>query len=186
MSRSLLIALMVAVAGAAEASAPPQAWHHLRCLTGASQRLAAGAAERSPLVAALIGELEQSDVIVYLDVVTSPPDGEFRASTTFVAWTGGMRYVLVQVDAYLTLPIEQIAMLGHELAHAVEVARAPQVHDAAGFRRLYGEIGTEWRPGHFETTNAQAAERRVRDEVLWNRPKHGGARPAMPRPPGHP
>ncbi len=181
MPKSLLVAVMIAVAGTAQAAQLPQAWTHLRCLTDASQRLTAAAVERSPLVATLIGELEHSDVIVYLQVVTSPPDAEFRASTTFMTWAGGFRFLLVQVDAYRTLPIEQIAMLGHELCHTLEVARAPQVRDVESFRRLYREIGTQWRPGHFETADAQAAERRVRDEVLWSAPKHGGARPATPR-----
>jgi len=177
----LLVAVMVAVTGIAEAGGTPETWHHLRCPSSSSQQLAAAAVERSPLVATLIGELERSDVIVYLEVVTSPPDTEFRASTTFMAWAGGIRFLLVQVDAYRTLPIERIAMLGHELCHALEVARAPQVHDVESFRRFYKEIGTQWRPGHFETADAQAAERRVRDEVLWSAPKHGWARPVTPR-----
>lgn len=177
MCRPLLIALMVAVIGTVEAAGPPQAWNHLRCLSGSSQQLAAAAAERSPLVATFIGELEQSNVIVYLELITTPPDNDLRSSTTFVAWTGGNRFLLVQVTGYGAAPSERIAMLGHELCHALEVARAPQVRDVETFRRLYEGIGTQWGTGRFETANAQAAERRVRDEVLWAGSKHGGARP---------
>ena len=99
MRKSLLVALIVAVAGTARAVQPPRAWSHLRCLTGASQQLAAAAVERSPLVATLLGELEQSDVVVYLEALTSPPDNEFHGATTFVAWAGGVRFLRVQVDA---------------------------------------------------------------------------------------
>ncbi len=179
MCRPLLVALMVTVAGTVDAAGPPQAWSHLRCLTGPSQKLAASAVERSPLIATFVKELERSDVIVYLELLTAP-HGELHAWTTFVAWTGGNRYLLLQVDGRDTGPSERIAMLGHELCHALEVARAPQVHDTASFRRLYEDIGTQWGPDRFETADARAAERRVRDDVTSSGSRRGRSHAGEP------
>ncbi len=182
MRRMLLVILMLAAARTLDAAAVPPAWAHLRCLTDLSRELASAAAERSTLISSFIDELERSDVVVYLKVVASPSEDEFRASTTFLSWSAGTRFLFVRVDAFHTLPIEQIALLGHELRHCLEVALAPQVRDLESFRNLFAKTGNEWQPGQFETDAARVAERRVREEVLWRGSTHGRAKAYGARP----
>jgi hypothetical protein len=59
---------------------------------------------------------------------------------TFMAASGGRRYVNVRIACGLN-PDEQIAALGHELRHAVEIADAPSVVDVASLGELYRRIG---------------------------------------------
>jgi hypothetical protein len=76
--------------------------------------------DASPSFRALIERLETTDVVVFVQCarLRSRLDGEL----TFLAAAGGLRYVLVRIG--WDLPLERkIAVLGHELQHALEVAR---------------------------------------------------------------
>jgi hypothetical protein len=57
-----------------------------------------------------------------------------------VSAAGGFRYVHVRV-ARLLSPDQQIALIGHELRHAVEIADAPDIVDEASLARAYQRIG---------------------------------------------
>jgi hypothetical protein len=60
----------------------------------------------------------------------------------------------------------QVAALGHELQHAMEVADAPDVRDEGALARFYARIGTEGAlPRSYDTLAAQLAGRRVLMEV---------------------
>jgi hypothetical protein len=59
---------------------------------------------------------------------------------TFVSAVGGYRYVHIRV-ARLASAAVQIALIGHELRHAVEIADAPGVVDASSLVREYEKIG---------------------------------------------
>jgi hypothetical protein len=61
---------------------------------------------------------------------------------------------------------ERIALLGHELQHAVEIAGAPEVTSLEQLRRFYagrgwGAVGSD----HYETAAARRAEDMVRHEL---------------------
>ena len=64
---------------------------------------------------------------------------------------------------------EQASALGHELQHAVEVAREPWVVDQASFEGLYRHIGqpsaVESRVPCYETAAAKRAGERVLAEI---------------------
>jgi hypothetical protein len=167
-------AVLLLVAWTVQAAPPPKpAWDHLRTVSPASAALVAAAVERSPLVRHFIDDLERSDVIVYVEALASPTIGGLRGRMLFVTWNAGCRYLHVQVDAFFTPQTDQIAMLGHELRHALEVAQAPEVRDVASFRRLFQHIGRESTRDRYETGNARTAERQVRAEVMEGRPSPG-------------
>jgi hypothetical protein len=120
--------------------------------------------QRSATFRGLIDTLEDSDVIVYVErraIVSG------TAFLQFVTQAGGNRYVRITLDTELTANAG-VALLGHELQHAVEVARAPWVVDIAAFGDLYRAIGhssCEEPQRCFDTTAAVDAGRRVRMEL---------------------
>ena len=92
----------------------------------------------SPSFRALIERLETTDVVVYVQCarLRSRLDGEL----TFLAAAGGLRYVLVRIG--WDLPLERkIAVLGHELQHALEVAQNPDIVSAGTMALAYERFG---------------------------------------------
>jgi hypothetical protein len=92
----------------------------------------------SPSFRALIEELEATDVVVYVQCarLRSRLDGEL----TFLTAAGGLRYVIVRIAWDLPLP-RKIAILGHELQHALEVARTPDIVSARTMALAYERFG---------------------------------------------
>jgi hypothetical protein len=80
---------------------------------------------RSPTFRRLVRELNDSDVVVHVLPGRVPPGlrGQLRHT---VAAVEGLRYLFITVDARAAGPLA-IAIIGHELQHALEVARAPEV-----------------------------------------------------------
>jgi hypothetical protein len=94
-----------------------------------------------------------------------------RGTTHLLSATAAGRYLQVWVDAQRT-EAERIAVLGHELQHAVEVAADANVRDALSFARLFECLGAESGGGaaraktrQFETAMAQQVEARVLAEA---------------------
>jgi hypothetical protein len=113
----------------------------------------------------LVDRLRQSDVIVYLECGgTGSPGGRL----TFVTAAANWRYVHVRV-ARLAAADVQIALIGHELRHAVEVADAPDVVDLPSLMREYQRIGflsPRLNPGvSFDSSEAVDAGYRVLREL---------------------
>lgn len=174
MREALLAATFAWVAVTAEAAASCTAsWDHTRSLSKPTASLVCVAAKSSPLVRVLLDAIEQSDVIVYVGVLTEPYDAQVRGGTRFAVQAGGIRYLRVEVEGHRRSLADQIATLGHELCHVLEVARSPQVKDRASFSRLYQDIGVEWKKNHFETEDARAVERQVMVEVAGGRSAQG-------------
>lgn len=183
MRRGFLIAVFLLVAQTVTGAGPAKpARTRIRCLSGLSRALAVSGVDRSALVETFVGELERSDVVVYLEVLTAPSTGDIRGSMRFVSAAAGLRYLLIQVNGYHAMQAEQIAVLGHELWHALEVARAPGIRDLPSFRRYYQEHGVGWGSRCFETDEARAAEQRVRADVADGRPRLNEQHRLDPRP----
>ncbi len=166
--RLVLIAAFLslsACAGAMAEPAPRTAWTRTRPLSPGATRLLATAAERSSTVAALLNEIELTDVVVY--VADSMPGVESGPASklVFLATAGTSRCLLVRVDHWRLSPLERIAQLGHELQHALEVAAAPEVKNAEGLAQLYGRIGWKGQGNRFESEAARTVGYRVRREV---------------------
>src|SRR6185436_15393866 len=119
----------------------------------------------SPTLRALVARLHASDVVVYLRCDAAGPDGRL----TFVASAGGYRYVVVRMTHFPRA--QQIAIMAHELQHAVEIADTPAIVDGDSLAREYTRIGyvNEWSslPGlAFDTKAAVRAGQQVLRELL--------------------
>lgn len=112
----------------------------------------------------LMARLERSDVIVYIEQVPRLP-GALEGRMMIVSSGHGQRYVRIQITMR-GAPHDSIAVLGHELQHAVEVASETWVSDQATLAALYQRIGTH--AGHhvYDTVAAQEVGRIVRRELL--------------------
>lgn len=93
----------------------------------------------SPTFRSLVERIEESDVVVY---VQSAPYGApgFAGRLTFLSVVGDTRYVLIRLSP-LRSAVQQVAMMGHELQHAVEIAEQPAIVDSESLYREYLRIG---------------------------------------------
>ena len=146
-----------AVAIVQEAVAPAP---HVRGENG-MQRLIDEAARRSPAIQEWINRLQQLDVVVYVRArVFAQVDLEGR-----VALACGRS------------ELAQMATLGHELFHAIEIAEAPSVVSPETLADLYSRIGTKTGDSRgvrtFETEAAAAAGLRARRQLLTSTTRQG-------------
>jgi hypothetical protein len=119
---------------------------------------------RSDTLRRLLERLQRSDVIVYLDfdpLLRYGYDGRMR----FMSRTENARYLKVGLRVQARRE-RLIAMLAHELQHAVEVADASEVIDAVSLARLFARIGSSNQSHEkFETNGAVRAARKVNEEL---------------------
>ena len=147
---------LLVVASSALASADPRAFTRVRSTERPMIELLQAGAARSPTFRRLVETLEQSDVIVYVERSRKVDGGYLRFATV----AGHSRWVQVLVNP--DRPINQIlAMIGHELQHAVEISDASSVVDEATMAGFYRRIGTRScnNPARacYETSDAQIA-----------------------------
>jgi hypothetical protein len=170
----------VPCASAGDATPRASRGYHVRALDPRVQYWIETGASHSSTFSDLLGRLTTSDVIVYVELVdriSSGADGQ----TLFVGSTATVRYVRIQLKGP-GRAIETIALLGHELQHAVEIANAPQVRDSRALARLY------LRPDGSSRSNDSAAARdagaRIRNEIAFHTEADGQVRcPSAPGPP---
>ena len=119
--------------------------------------------KRSSTFAALVAALNRTRVIVYVQETRQLPggvDGQLAVMTGH----GRQRYLRAQVISGLCLE-ETLAIVAHELQHALEVAAHEEVTDMKSLAELYERIGFKARPGRFDTLAAQETGKRVRGEL---------------------
>jgi hypothetical protein len=125
---------------------------------------------RSPTFRAIVERLEESDLIVEVEC------GRFSGSTlvgrtVLLSAQREFRYALVEVSCPATSG-PTLAVLGHELRHALEIASARWVVDDETLALLYAQIGYPNRgpqtatPDQFETADALDAGERVHHELF--------------------
>jgi len=147
---------------------------------------------RSLTLRAVVDRLEASDVVAYLGCDLNAPSG-LGGRLSYVSTAAGLRYVLARIDCSQGRPT-QLALIGHELWHAVEVAEAADVIDAASMERLYRRIGIATRvPGivnGVDSETAIAIGGRVATEIASSGPSdtkprrvRGDSRPPQGRAP---
>lgn len=157
----VIVVCLIAAPARAAGSAADDA-RHVRGTGRLANTVIALAIEHSPTVADLIGQLDRSDVFVYVNV--APLDLP-NAKTGLLASPGPYRYLLVSININRS-PGQQVVLLGHELQHALEIAEAPDVRDGRTMAALFRRIG--WSSGatnQFETHLAQAIGDRVRRDL---------------------
>jgi hypothetical protein len=120
---------------------------------------------RSPTFASLLLAVNRTDVIVYIEhVMTLPKDTLGRL--TMVPLAPATRYLRIQIRPDLPRN-EAIALIGHELQHALEVAGDAGVRDSGGMIALYERIGHSSGGEHvYDTNAAQDRGRQVRRELM--------------------
>ena len=121
--------------------------------------------QRSSTLRGLVDQLERHDVIVYIEM--QPMMKKRLAGTlTWLTATKAHRYVRISINPELNTEMA-IATLGHELQHALEVAKAGEIVNAvtlANFYRAHGESN----PAEFngwDTEAARVAGQDVRREL---------------------
>jgi hypothetical protein len=123
---------------------------------------------RSATARALVDEIDRSTVVVYVRhrMFTSTA---FTGRLGLVSSKSEMRYLVVELaDGQSRVGV--LVTLGHELQHAVEVARAPTVVSAPTLAAHYARIGLRTsgpsEPLMFETQAALDVSSIVRRELL--------------------
>ena len=166
---SLVPMLFSAVLGMPPTAALPESMaldsptRHVRTTNKTIARLLARGYRRSPTLAGIVTRLQHSDVFVYIEEVPRLP-GALEGRLMMLPRAHEHRYVRIQI-ALRGAPEDTIALLGHELQHALEVAEAPSVSDQAGLERLYARIGMSGGAHQYDTVAAQETGRLVRKEL---------------------
>lgn len=122
---------------------------------------------RSPTVRALVDEIGRSNAIVLVEFGFCH-GGRVRSCVMHVAGDQRQRHIRVMVSTRTTND-RLLATIAHELQHAVEIVREPDVTDAKRALALYRRIGTRdcqnGTTDACETDAALAIERTVLDEL---------------------
>ena len=151
------------IGGAASAEFP-----RVRVMDDAVLDLFVSGRVKSATFRALAERLERSDVIVHVEPSPRGSRSDVAGTLRFVATAGGYRYLRITIAAHLPRN-RAVAMLGHELQHALEVADDPSVVDLAAFESLYRRIGDRCdgagRLRRFDTEAARKVERRIAREL---------------------
>ena len=120
--------------------------------------------EQSPTFAALMRRLEMSDLTVYVEDVPRLP-GAIEGRLVMQPPAHGFRYVRVQVVRRGS-PSDTIALIAHELRHAVEVADAVHVTTERHLEAHYRRIGIPQGDHVFDTYAARETGRQVLKELI--------------------
>lgn len=136
----------------------------IRVVDPIAASMLAQAVERSAIVRDLIHRLDQSNVIVHIEATRNLPSG-IGGTTRFVAGRGAYRYLRISLSVWLP-PADRVAIVGHELQHALEVADSLAAN-AAEIREWFETSGFRVRVSHdlFETSAALQIEHQIRREL---------------------
>ena len=136
---------------------------HVRPADKAIAEAIAKGMRRSGTFAHLVLALNKSDVIVYIESGRLMPTS-IVGRLLLAAGPEGTRYLRIQVSGHPGSN-DMVALVGHELRHALEVAES-DVRDEAGLIALYERIGHPSTGIHqYDTLAAQDAGRRVKAEL---------------------
>jgi hypothetical protein len=153
------------------ASSPPAhlALQRIRTVDRRMLKLIHDGMRESPSLRALVRRLEESDVVVYVECDARMPS-RVAGRLVFVSAVAGLRYVVVRL-ARMPSRAQQIAILAHELQHAVEIAGTPAIVDGASLAREYQRFGhvnrsLESEGIAFDTDAAIAMGQKVMGEIV--------------------
>lgn len=111
--------------------------------------------------------LNATNVVVHVRFGRCP--GAVAACTHFIGSQGTIRRLLIVLDRFGRSPWDLMALLAHELQHALEIAEAASVVDAPSFHHFYETTGRKVSEG-YETEAAIRAGRAVASELTKHRP----------------
>ena len=156
-------------AGGGEAGALPAAAAvtHVRAVTPLARDLLLDGLGHSPTFRALVGDLASTDLTVLIHTGRwTLAEGPCHASLRLMAARPGLRYVRVWVDPWWKSRPDQLVLLAHELQHAAELGRAPEVLDRAAAASLFRRIGFAGEAGYYDTAAARRVELSVAAELV--------------------
>lgn len=155
---------LVGVAGAA-AAGPSSSDPRLRPAEASANALVDDAVSRSAIVRDLADKLRGTDVVAYVRVGPCV-EGERDSSIHFLGRSKYERFMVIKVNESLSLD-RQVALVGHELQHAVDMAKAAWITDPVRMQQYFTLVG--WKleyPEHgFETLSAMQTERKIGQEL---------------------
>jgi hypothetical protein len=154
----------------------------IRTATPAVARLLAEGIARSPTFADVVNRFERSGLLVYVEPGRCPGQEAGGCLLPRVGRCGDARYVRILVDERrLGHAHRQISVIAHELQHALEVAEAQGVTDAASLVELFRRIGyvkaDSGRGIAYETEAARRVGDHVLEELRHDRRTSWGDRP---------
>lgn len=161
---SLVLSTAMALAPFTESAALDSPYRHVRSQDRSVRYLLKRGFKYSYTFRQLMARLEQSDVIVYIEdtpTLAAALDGRMM----MLPVANGQRYVRIQI-ARRGSSDEAVAVLGHELQHAIELAEDTAVRDQAGVAALYQRIGIRGGLDVYDTRAAQEVGRTVRRELV--------------------
>lgn len=164
----LLLVLIATIAFPATAVASDGAlpFPHIRSPEPQMRALIEDAIDSSPTVRALVARITASDVVVFV-ACEHDPNVKASGRLNFMTAAGGVRYVVIRLKPKRRAAA--IAMLAHELQHAMEIADAPAIVDDESLAREYARIGYRSHSAHglaFDTKAAVDVGRRVVEELI--------------------
>jgi hypothetical protein len=139
---------------------------HVRAADKAMADVITSGLRRSGTFAHLVLALNRTDVIVYIETGRVLPTS-IVGRLLLAAGPEHTRYLRIQVSGHPGTN-DMIALVGHELRHALEVAESPDVRDEPGLIALYERIGHPTSTGalhQYDTLAAQDTGRRVKAEL---------------------
>jgi hypothetical protein len=175
---------MLALLLPTNAAGPPPYVSHVRVRHAVLEPFLREAIEKSATTRALVAALDASDVIVYLEMFPGIRTA-LPAGIRYAGSGGRFRYLRIALNP-TNSPAQMIAMIGHELQHAVEIAAEPTIRSRHDLQAHYERVGILGRADNtWDTEAARVAGRIVFREVARTR---AGARTrdATPPPVEHP
>ncbi len=168
----LVGALLAAASAAATASATAQEPRRSTApRVRGYDKLAIDLLQRAPrlsqTVARLVRELEDTDLLVIVQTGWLPDN--LAGKVRIAAATRQVRYIVITLRIPAPAP-ELLQTLGHELRHAIEIARAPDVRDAETLAAFYRRVGVALeRNGRYDTEAAVEAGKMIAAELAQKR-----------------
>ena len=126
--------------------------------------------QASPTLRRLVADLEASDLIVYVEPGICA-FGHLAACLPHpISVANGTRYLRVIFDEHRRSASQSLALIGHELQHALEIARVPEARSAEAVTRLFARIGFSPHcpaglPDCYETAAARSIGQRIQQEL---------------------
>jgi hypothetical protein len=120
---------------------------------------------RSRTFATLVTELHRTNVIIYVESSMGLPV-DVAGRILFAGAAGEQRYLRVQVRATMGRD-QMIAVIAHELRHALEVADEQSVVTEKTLEDFYRRVGdSPHAGGGYDTEAARVVQRIVRNELI--------------------
>jgi hypothetical protein len=162
----LLSALLVtpAIAPLTESAVLEAPTRRIRTTDHSVRKLLKRGYRQSAAFRELVTRLQHSNVYVYVEEVARLP-GALEGRLMILPASHGHRYLRIQI-ALRGSTEDSIALLGHELQHAIEVAEAPEVGDEKSMEALYARIGVRGGAHVYDTVAAQEMGRKIRRQLL--------------------